>query len=72
MALFQKNIVRDSDWYVVGWKVSRELPSWVEKAKYWTDEIVKKILLNKTMIVKLLMIKSMMKERMTIMMNKTV
>ena len=37
-----KNIVRDSDWYVVGWKVSRELPSWVKKAKYWADEIVKK------------------------------
>ncbi len=35
-----KNIVHNSDWYVVGWKVSRELPSWVKKAKYWTDEIV--------------------------------
>jgi hypothetical protein len=37
-----KNIVRDSDWYVVGWKVSRELPSWVKKANYWTDKIFEK------------------------------
>ncbi len=37
-----KNIVHDSDWYVAGWKVSREFPSWVKKAIYWMDEIVKK------------------------------
>ena len=66
-----KNIVRDSDWYVVGWKVSRELPSWVKKQNNGRMKLSKKILLNKTMIVKLLMIKSMMKERTTIMMNKT-
>ena len=36
------NIVSDSDWYVVGWKVSRKMPLWVKTAKYWTDEIVEK------------------------------
>ena len=36
-------IVTDADWFVVGWKISRKLPSWVLyilSAKYWTDSAI--------------------------------
>ena len=33
-------IVSDADWFVVGWKISRKLPSWVLSAKYQTDSAI--------------------------------
>ena len=61
------NIVRNSDWYVVGWKVSRELPSWVKHANYWTDEIVEKNIIEENAKKEDIMMQTMIMRMITMM-----